>query len=129
MLINKAGTADNVSISLTRTRHIQDENMVGVVIAPDFGGGFSTWSNHPDMCLDPVLVQWVLDMNQYDEGSAEYNQIHGKLSMYVTEKYDASYHGDRLVVVWVPQGTKFIVHEYDGAESVWREDQINWRVA
>lgn len=130
MLNIKAGTTDSISITIQRTRYVRDDGMVGVVIAPDFGGGFSTWSNNPEMALDPQIVEWVLEMDKLEPGSLEYNQTQDKIYHYVTgEKYNASYHGDALVVAWVPQGTRFIIHEYDGAESIWREDQINWSIA
>lgn len=110
-------------------RYVREDGMVGVVITPGFGGGFSTWSRYPEMALDPQVVEWVIKMNRYEHGSEKYNKLHCKISLYVTEKYGASYHGDPLIVSWVPQGTRFIIHEYDGRESIWREDRINWSVA
>lgn len=112
------------------TRYHNENGMVGVVIAPDFGGGFSTWSNDPEMALDPQIVKWVLEMNKHEFSTVEYNTIHDKIYQYVNgPRYNASYHGDQLIVEWVPQGTRFIIHEYDGAESIWREDRIKWSVA
>lgn len=130
MLNIKAGTTDSISITIQRTRYVREDGMVGVVITPGFGGGFSTWSNNPEMALDPQIVEWVLEMNKHEHGSLEYNRTQDKIYHYVTgEKYNASYHGDTLVVAWVPQGTRFIIHEYDGRESIWREDEIQWSVA
>lgn len=142
MLINKAGTDDSLSIvvqrgtergpepGVERTRYVREDGMVGVIISPSFGGGFSTWSSYPEMALDPVLVEWVLEMNSKPVDSTDYNIIRDKIQTYVVgPKYNASYHGDRLEVEWLPPGTRFIIHEYDGAESIWCEHEIKWSVA
>jgi hypothetical protein len=44
---------------------------------------------------------------------------------------DVSYTGgtDGLEIEWVPVGTKFVIHEYDGAETLITIDEMNWMVA
>jgi hypothetical protein len=37
--------------------------------------------------------------------------------------------GPDLKVEWVPVGVRFFITEYDGKESVWREDSIHWYTA
>lgn len=39
------------------------------------------------------------------------------------------YSGPRLMVDWVPVGVRFFVHEEEGNETVWREDEISWLTA
>ena len=125
MVTSTFKATDNLTVSVSRTRYVRDDGMVGVVISPGYGGGFSTWGK-AEMCTDPKIVEMVLQLDPHEEGSLEYNSIYDQIYNYVTAKYQASYHGDPLVVAWVPPGTKFIIHEFDGAESIWREDQINW---
>jgi hypothetical protein len=35
----------------------------------------------------------------------------------------------QLAVSWIPEGTRFVVHDYDGSEYILREDQMPWIVA
>lgn len=127
MITSTSKATDTLTMSVKRTRYVREDGKVGVVISPGFGGGFSTWANDPEMALDPLIVELVLALDPHEEGSVEYNAIQDKIYHYVTgEKYNASYHGDKLIVAWVPQGVRFIIHEYDGSESIWREDEIRW---
>jgi hypothetical protein len=46
-------------------------------------------------------------------------------------KYPEAYTGgiDTLVVAWIPEGTAFRIHEYDGAESLEIKEELNWLIA
>jgi hypothetical protein len=50
---------------------------------------------------------------------------------YVTMRFPEAYDGgvEDLVVQWVPVGTAFRIHEYDGSESIEIKEEINWVVA
>lgn len=45
--------------------------------------------------------------------------------------YPEAYLGglETLRVEWLPKGTKFIINEYDGSESIQRLDETDWLVA
>jgi len=50
---------------------------------------------------------------------------------YVTNNYPGTYCGaaDDLTIQWLPVGTAFRIHEYDGAESVEIRDDMDWTIA
>ena len=89
-----------------------------VLISPGFGAGWSTWNyDIPELLFDPVLVNMVEDGT-----SAE------TIESYCNAKYPSGYFGGSadLEVVLVKTGLDFIVHEYDGAESIQLKDEFKW---
>ena len=110
------------------TRKTESGDEVAVLVAPGFGAGWYTWNNHvigsEQLLFDRVIVNsvlnkedstdWILDItNRVDE-------IFGK------DVYICLMGIDDLEVAWIPVGTRFIVREYDGFESIETEDEINW---
>ena len=87
----------------------EKDGKVGVLYAPGFGAGWSTWnSEHREaMCMDYDLVKAVLDGDRHvAECIAE-------------ERYHAYTGGfDDLVVGWVPKGEQFEIKEYNGNETL-----------
>jgi len=103
---------------------IRDEK-VAVIVSPGFGAGWSTWANNDEgirdfMLFDSVLVTMV--ENGYPVETIE---------EYVTNNYPGTYCGaaDDLTIQWLPVGTAFRIHEYDGAESVEIRDDMDWTIA
>jgi hypothetical protein len=102
------------------------DGKVAVVVSPGFGAGWSTWAFRGEedyrdfMLFDPTLV----DMVERGE-SAE------TIETYVTSMHPGTYCGasDDLTIQWLPVGTAFRIHEYDGAESVEIRDDMNWTIA
>ena len=102
------------------------DGKVAVIVSPGFGAGWSTWSYRGEedyrdfMLFDPTLV----DMIERSE-SAE------TIETYVTFVHPGTYCGgaDDLTIQWLPVGTAFRIHEYDGAESVEIRDDMNWTIA
>lgn len=102
------------------------DGKVAVLVSPGFGAGWSTWSTARGgevtgfMLFDPILV----DMVECKE-SAE------TIETYVTSMYPDVYCGgaDDLTIQWLPVGTAFRIHEYDGSESVEIRDDIDWTIA
>jgi hypothetical protein len=89
-----------------------------VLISPGFGAGWSTWNyDIPELLFDPVLVNMVEDGT-----SAE------TIEAYCIAKYSSGYFGGSadLEVVLVKTGSDFIIHEYDGAESIQLKDEMKW---
>ena len=95
------------------------DGKTAVLVSPGFGAGFSTW-NKPEMAVDFDLVEAFLsgDMNRFE--------------YIVVEKYGENmYLGgmENLMVVWVDEGNKFRVDEYDGNERVEILEGADWFTA
>jgi len=98
------------------------DGKVAVLVSPGFGAGWSTWNQTEyghEMIFDPVLAAYV------DEGKIE------EAKTYVSMRFPEAYDGgvDDLVVHWVPVGTAFRIHEYDGSESIEVKEEMDWVVA
>ena len=95
------------------------DGKVGVLISPGYGGGFSTWGYPTEAIFDPTLIRLVENEN-YQEAVN-----------YCESAWPEEYSGgvQDLVVAWIPEGTKFIIEEYDGFESIRLLDDITWITA
>ena len=95
------------------------DGKVGVLVSPGFGGGFSTWGYPTEAIFDPTLI-----------GLIEEQSIQEAIN-YCEKTWPEEYSGGvaDLHVAWVEEGTRFIVEEYDGAESLLFEDKIDWITA
>jgi hypothetical protein len=96
------------------------DGQVAVLYSPGFGAGWFTWNTEvPEILFDPAIVEFV-EKEQWDE-----------LRTYSTLKYPDIYDGGMrdLAVAWLPVGSAFRIHDYDGNESIEVRDQVNWIVA
>jgi hypothetical protein len=110
---------DKFSFTLTKTREIRD-GLVGVIYSPGFGACWYTW-NHGENCeqliFDPQLVNLIVTGAQTDlilNRAAEL--VPGGCFLAVND----------LEVQWFPQGTKFVIDEYDGSESIRTIEDMVW---
>ena len=104
---------------VTQDRVIRD-GKVAVVYSPGFGAGWYSWNTeHPEIVFDPMIVDCV-EKEDYD-----------KLATYVAMRYPTIYTGglNDLTVRWLPVGTLFRIHEYDGSESLEIKEDMDWMVA
>lgn len=89
-----------------------------VIISPGFGAGWSSWNtDHEEFLLfDRQLCQFVL------EGNLE--AVRARCDAVLGE--DEAYYGGLadLKVKWVPTGSPFYIHEYDGNEWIVTDFQI-----
>ena len=95
--------------------------MVAVLYSSGYGAGWSTWNLEiPEMLFDSGLVDLV-------ESKAD----NEKLEAYCTLKWPEAYLGglEGIGIEWLPVGTAFRIHEYDGSESVEIRDKIDWTIA
>ena len=85
------------------------DGQVAVLYSPGFGAGWSTWNpTFPECIFDPEIVRFV------------------------EQKYgDEFYAGgvEDLIIVYLPEGTEFVINEYDGSESVHLKEHMTWMVA
>ena len=92
------------------------DGMVAVAVSYGFGAGWSTWNSIDPM--DARFNQLFLDGN-----IAEVERI--------CDAEELGYAGgaEDVVIEWVPVGTEFIIHEYDGSESLQIKEEFNWSMA
>ena len=97
------------------------DGKVAVLVSPGFGAGWSTWADKglcERLLFDPVVVAWV-------EG--------GKVGEVPTDHFNDEYlytgGAEDLAIRWVPVGTQFRIHEYDGSESVVLISEEEWYTA
>jgi hypothetical protein len=95
------------------------DGKVGVLVSPGFGGGFSTWGYPTEAIFDPTLI-----------GLIEEQSIQEAIN-YCEKTWPDQYSGgvEDLKVVWVPEGSEFVIEEYDGAESLMLKEEYNWITA
>jgi hypothetical protein len=89
------------------------DGMVAVAVSYGYGAGWSTW-------------------NDIDPRDARFNQLFldGNIDevVRICDEEELGYAGgaDQVAIEWIPVGTKFIVHEFDGAESIETIEEFNW---
>ena len=95
------------------------DGKVGVLVSPGHGAGFSTWGYPTEAIFDPTLIELV-ENEKYQE-AVDYCQT----------TWPDEYSGgvEDLKVVWVPEGSEFVIEEYDGAESLMLKEEYNWITA
>ena len=95
------------------------DGKVGVLVSPGFGAGFFTWGYPTEAIFDPTLIELV-------ENDKRQEAID-----YCEKNWTDGYSGgvQDLVVVWIPEGSKFHIMEYDGSESLVLIDDIDWITA
>jgi hypothetical protein len=99
---------------------LNEDGKVAVLYSPGFGAGWYTWNQeYPELMFDPTIVKFV-EKEKFDE-----------LVTYVSLKYPDIYTGGMkdLKVAWIPEGTLFRIHEYDGSESIEIKEELNWLIA
>ena len=98
------------------------DGMVAVLYAPNFGAGWYSWHGVEALLYDPKVVDMV-----EEKASGQ------TIESYCNEKYGNEYHYyggcDDLHFMWLPIGTHFYIHEYNGAETVEVREEINWNIA
>ena len=96
------------------------DGRVAVLVSPGYGAGWSTWNaEHEEILFDPAIVEFV-EHNRWEE-----------LEVYVKLKYPDIYDGGMrdLEIQWLPEGTEFIINEYDGNESLEVKSDVVWHRA
>lgn len=97
------------------------DGKVAVLVSYGYGAGWSTWNTvHSDSLLfDPDIVQMVLD------GASSTEIADFTVSKYYDEEETVYVGGaDGLAVEWVPQGTRFMVSDNDGYETIVTEHDL-----
>lgn len=102
-------------------KYLNAEGRVAVLVSPEYGSGWSTWNDHPQLVFDPMVVKWVLDGKPVEE------------RLRIIDYLEATYKGifigtgfDTLVVEWLEPKMKFKITDYDGYEGIHIEENENW---
>ena len=92
------------------------DGQVAVAVSYGFGAGWSTWNSVSP--LDGRFNQLFLD---------------GKIDeiIRICEEEDLGYAGgaEDVEIVWLPEGTEFVIDEYDGNEGLELKEETDWLVA
>lgn len=90
-------------------RYYNENNELGVLVSYGYGAGWSTW-NDKELAYDKRIVEKWLENVSADE-MCDFVESLG---------YDRPYMGGykNLDLKFVPRGTLFRIHEYDGYESI-----------
>ena len=90
-------------------KYYNEKDELGVLVSYGFGSGWSTWNNE-ELAYDKRIIEKWLEKISADE----------MCDYIVSLGYDEPYMGGygRLGLEFIPRGTLFCIHEYDGAESI-----------
>jgi len=94
---------------------------VAVLVSGGYGAGWLSWGMPEEALFDPVIVDFI-ENDKHNSSDFE---------KYLEEVYPDEYIGgaDGLYVRWIPEGSEFMVSEYDGAESLILKDTCPWITA
>lgn len=95
------------------------DGMVAVLYSPGFGAGWYTWNYDNLECLfDPEIVEMLEKEVHPDD-----------IESFAEKKYGEDFYAggtDDLRIMWLKQGTEFVVHEFDGSESIQVKEDMGW---
>lgn len=109
---------------MSEIKKMVKDGEVAVLISPGYGAGWSTWNlsedNSKQMLFSPELAAAILAGSTPKE-----------VETLAVSLFPDAYHGGAmyLEVEWVPVGKRFIVTEYDGAESLKHLEEVDWYIA
>ena len=98
------------------------DGKVAVLYSPGFGAGWYTWNYQFPQCLfDPEIVEMILKDESWQE-----------IADFAEKKYGEEFYSggaEDLRIMWLDEGTEFIVNEYDGSESIRIKETMEWTKA
>lgn len=80
-----------------------------VLISPGYGAGWSTW-NTKELAIDKRVIE-AFESGMNKDKMSEYLKELGYEDVYMGGYYDCK-------IAEVPKGSRFIIEEYDGYESI-----------
>lgn len=91
----------------------EDKTCIAVLVSRGWGAGWSTWNNK-EMAYDKRIVEAFLENIKSDK-------IEELCKEWGYDSCDAGGWSD-VRLEWVPVGEKYYIYEYDGAETLVREE-------
>ena len=96
-------------------KYYNEKGELGVLISVGFGAGWSTW-NYDELAYDKRIIEkWI-------KGAGSSEMCNYVESLGYKRPYMGGYND--LHLKFVPRGTMFCIHEYDGAESIETPDTM-----
>jgi hypothetical protein len=92
------------------------DNKVGVLISSGFGSGFHSTGIPLEVIFNPDLIL-LIENNKFKEAITFFEEKWPNLDTYAIPD---------LEVVWVPVNSKFVIHEYDGLETIVYYEDMKW---
>lgn len=109
-----------------------DHTKYAVLVSYGFGSGFSTWSD-AKLAYDKRVVEfWLAHKDNktwmYLTGDLRSKEYHEAEAFFSSIGYDyvPMLGFNDIELKWVPRGAKWIIEEYDGAESLRFRNNIDW---
>ena len=101
-------------------RYYNENGELGVLVSGGFGAGWSTW-NDKELAYDKRIIdKWL-------EGATSTEMCNFVESLGYSRPYMGGYRD--IEIVFVPRGTVFRIHEYDGNEYIETLDDMDMIVA
>jgi len=97
---------------------VEKNGKVAVLVSPGFGAGWWTWNKSELSPFEPKVVNMVLK-GKRNEITDEWIKENLGVDIYMGGAED-------LEVVWVDKGLKFSINEYDGSESLYIENELEF---
>lgn len=96
------------------------DGKVAVVISGGFGAGWGSWNDDVQdvLMFHPKIVGMVEEDKQMEITEEWLKEELGLEGVYTGGR-------DGLYIKWLPEGTKFRLDEYDGAESIITAEYLN----
>lgn len=101
-------------------KYYNDKDELGVLVSHGFGAGWSSWNNE-EIAYDKRIIEKFLENPSLDE------MCEFIASLGYNKPYMGGYGG--LTLEFIPRGTMFCIHEYDGAESIETPDTMCMMIA
>ena len=107
-----------------KTKTIKGVKHIAVLVSPNFGAGWSTWNREfaSFLLFDSGIVERVIRDDKDEVETYICEKTKGKAYIYYGGLKD-------LEVCWIPEGTKFVIDEYDGRETLRTLDNIDYFTA
>jgi hypothetical protein len=102
-------------------RKLLRDGNVAVLVSAGFGAGWYSWHGIKELLFDPDIVK-MIELDWPNERILAHCE-----KFYGDDHYFGGVEG--LSICWVPEGAKFRIDEYDGAETLVTQDQDEWIIA
>ena len=96
------------------------DGKVAVLFSRGYGAGWGSWNYgvHDVIMFHPKIVQMVEDGREMDITEEWLKSELGLEEVFTGGR-------DGLYIKWVPEGTRFRIDEYDGAETIITDEDLN----
>ena len=121
-----------------RFENVNGEKLTTILYSPGFGAGWGTW-NSMEMAYDERLIEWLvnnIDKSELKEvmpyvsanDTIDISELfnHDAFEDFAETLYPGSYYGGLcgLTVYFASTGTRILIEEYDGSESITKFDGL-----